>query len=198
MYATLSTDDKNEKKKKALVFQKSGRNIQSGAFTSGWVKMTLQTFDLWMCPRNRVWWTSSDEQRGRRHCSWRRCRTFFWRADNAAWIPTSLRAPRAPSNWQLVVSAGSQCPKYRGKVVGTLRVCGCLCALEHRDLTLLVTETRLHHSIEPLSYAVFGRKCRRGDWARVPVQRGFVRQPCLGYVHNQVFEPKQRFCLCCF
>lgn len=156
MYATLSSDDKNKKP----VSQKSGRNIQSGVCASRWARTTLETSD----PEFRVRWTSSDENRGRRQCSRRRGRTFLWRGDSSAWIPTSRWAPGAPSNWQLVVRAGSQRPKYRGKVVGTLRVCGCLCALEQKVLSLLVTEARLRHSIRPLSYALVGgrqRKCRR-------------------------------------
>lgn len=45
----------------------------------------------------------------------------------------------------------------------------CLCALEQKDLTLVVTEARLRRSIRPLSYAIVGRrrKCRRSRAAEL-------------------------------
>lgn len=81
--------------------------------------------------------------------------------------------------------AGPRRPKYRGKVVGVPRVCGCLCALEQRDLSLLVSEAGSRPSVRPWE-AVKGNA---GDWER-PSQG----ESGLGLVCNRLFEPRQRFC----
>lgn len=122
VYHVCYVEQRWQELKKKSVSQKSGMNIQSAAYTSRqlWRPPTPEV--LWTCPTTRVRWTSSDEKHGRRHRSRRRGHTFFWRGDKLAWIPTSRRAAGAPSNRQLVVRAWSQCSKYRGKVVGTLRV----------------------------------------------------------------------------
>lgn len=93
------------------------------------------------------------------------------------------QAPRAPSNWQLVVRAGSQCPKYRRKVVGTLRVLVAFVPLNKRICHAWWEKQDCATPSDPRPYAVVGgrqRKCRRTGVTEPPSEFsvGHARSGC--------------------